>query len=99
MLILIHEFLIFYKKAPSHFNIQIYIKICIKNITFLPSTWSQSGFGRQRRKFVLLSASHSTRVSTPITSISGPGLYVDGFCGNNFFSALCSNTLTYNFDL
>jgi len=37
------------------------------------------GFDRQRRKFVLLSASHSTRVSTPITSISGPGLHVDGY--------------------
>jgi len=27
--------------------------------------WSQSSFGRHRRKFVLLSASHSTSVSTP----------------------------------
>jgi len=36
------------------------------------------GFDRQRRKFVLLSASHSTRVSAPTTSISGPGLHVDG---------------------
>jgi len=33
----------------------------------------EEGFGRQRGKFVLLSASHSTRVSTPTTSISGPG--------------------------
>jgi len=35
---------------------------------------NQSGFGRQRRKFVLLSASHSTRVSTFTTAISGPVL-------------------------
>jgi len=36
------------------------------------------GFDRQRRKFLQLSASHSTRVSIPTTSISGPGLHVDG---------------------
>jgi len=43
---------------------------------------SQSGFGgglirfdRQRRKFLQLSASNSTRVSTPITSISGPEIH------------------------
>jgi len=33
---------------------------------------------RQRRKFLQLSTSHSTRVSIPTTSISGPGLHVDG---------------------
>jgi len=43
----------------------------------LQSNNNQSGFGRQRRKFVLLSASHFTCVFTPITSISGPGFHVD----------------------
>jgi len=46
-----------------------------REIITLQSNNNQSGFGRQRRKFVLLSASHSTRVSTLTTSISGPGLY------------------------
>jgi len=36
------------------------------------------GFDRQRRKLLQLSASHSTHISTPTTSISGPGLHVDG---------------------
>jgi len=48
-------------------------------IVALQSNNNQSGFGRQRRKFVLLSASHSTRVSTPTTSISDPGLHVDDY--------------------
>jgi len=43
----------------------------------LQSNNNQSGFGRQRKKFVLLSVSHFTRVSTPIISISDPGLHVD----------------------
>jgi len=37
------------------------------------------GFDRQRRKLLLLSASHFTRISTPTTSISDLGLHVDGF--------------------
>jgi len=43
----------------------------------LQSNNNQSDFGRQRRKLLQLSASHSTRISTSITSISGPGLHVD----------------------
>jgi len=35
------------------------------------------GFDRQRKKLLQLSASHSTRIFTLITSISGPGLHVD----------------------
>jgi len=52
---------------------------------------SQSAFGRQRRKFVLLSASHSTRVSTLTTSISGPSLHVDVFHPSDLNVAIVRN--------
>jgi len=51
----------------------------IEMIVALQSNNNQSGFGRQRRKFVLLSASHFTRVSTFTISISGPGFHIDVF--------------------
>jgi len=41
---------------------------------------NQSGYlhlVKRERTFILLSASHSMRVPTPTTAISGPVLYVD----------------------
>jgi len=52
--------------------------LCLPKPISPPSPHSLIGFDRQRRKLLLLSAFHSTRISTPTTSISGPGLHVDG---------------------
>jgi len=50
---------------------------------------NQSGFSRQRRKFILLSASHSTRVSIPTHDQFCMSMVGTWDCGSDMDSADC----------
>jgi len=65
-------------------------------IVDLQSNNNQSGFGKQRKKFVLLSASHFTRVFTPTTSISGPDIHVGAYVCASFMFSYFKNYILYS---